>query len=172
MGGPQKIMRARKRPRPPTVHIETLPPICTKHMNLRCSVTLTTVKKTLLTGVCMGFALGAKLSAVPLIPIYLAGLLVPIFRKKANISTGKTIGWFALSCLSTLIILNLIYADFGSMPLAQGNWQSRFFTHLRDVPLISSIPLPLPDVFLRGLDLQALFRSDWPLIFIGQSHQQ
>ncbi|MFA5778744.1 MAG: glycosyltransferase family 39 protein [Elusimicrobiota bacterium] len=110
-------------------------------------------KKSVFAGLIFGFALLSKYTGIFLVPIYiLLGLKKIIFEK---LEIKHFVKQFFVVCAVGLFVLNLGYKFTGSFkPLTDFSFESKFFSKLSEIPVLSEIPLPVPAPFVYGFDIQ------------------
>lgn len=126
------------------------------------------IKKMLFSGLIFGLALLSKYTGVFLIPIYiLLGLKKIIFEK---LEIKHFIRQFLVVCAVGLFVLNLGYKFTGSFkPLTEFSFESKFFTKLSEIPVLSKIPLPVPAPFVYGFDIQKhISEVGHPTFLVGE----
>ena len=144
-----------------------------------------TIAGTIAAGLFIGAALLAKYSTVLLFPILIVICSVaklPAGWKDrvpgavdARIPQPKLpfIHLLAASVLGIIVLL----AGYGFkglfIPLAEGDFQSGFFTLLAGVPGMSDLPFPLPEPYLMGLDFQKhITETGFTSFLLGEKYYQ
>ncbi|MDD5687044.1 MAG: tetratricopeptide repeat protein [Elusimicrobia bacterium] len=111
------------------------------------------VKKSILAGLIFGLALLSKYTGVFLVPIYLLLGLRKLFLKE--VSLKNYFKQFIIVIVVGLFILNAGYKFTGSFkPLKDFSFESKFFSDLSGLKVLSKIPLPIPEPFIYGFDIQ------------------
>lgn len=110
-------------------------------------------KYVLLFGIHLGLAQLAKQSLTYLYVIFLLLLLFYLIR--GNIKVKAAISRFLVVAIVVLFIINIGFQFQGTgTSLNDYNFRSRFFTSVQNkLSFIGSIPLPLPEPYISGLDL-------------------
>ena len=109
-------------------------------------------------GASLGLALLSKYSAV-LAAIAVVGVLAVTFVRQRREPEAGPVRWggrdLALILLAAAVVVNAGYLFHGSLrPLRGHAYRSRLFNRLQSVPVLKSLPLPLPEAYVSGLDLQ------------------
>jgi len=119
------------------------------------------LRPTLLRAWISGLALGAaqltKAFAIYLYAVVLVVLIVVWMKKKndsAPTSRGALVGFVPIAFIGFLLTVNAGFCfDRSFTPFKSYHFDSSSFVQLQEVPLLRSIPLPLPYPFLQGLDM-------------------
>ncbi|MBN1385171.1 MAG: glycosyltransferase family 39 protein [Elusimicrobia bacterium] len=110
-------------------------------------------RSSFLAGVVFGLALLSKYTGVFLIPIYIVLGLRKLFLRK--IKPGDLTKRFLTVCIVGLFVLNFGYKFNNSFkPLNSFSFESRFFSKISKIPVLSGIPMPVPAPFVYGFDIQ------------------
>jgi hypothetical protein len=111
-----------------------------------------------MTGGALGLALLSKYSAV-LVVLALAVLVAiqPVFRRSGM--EKSVYSWrfrhLAMIFIASLVTVNAGYLFHGSFALLRGNtYRGALLRQLADTKFVRDIPLPLPEAYIKGMDLQ------------------
>ena len=136
-----------------------------------------TLTHSLITGGALGLALLSKYSGV-LVALALAVLAAaqPLLRRSSAEKPAYLWRFRHLVpiFLAALFIVNAGYLFHGSFaPLGENARQSALFRQLQHLPLAQRIPLPLPEAYVTGLDLQhSVLENGFNTYLLGQKAEK
>jgi 4-amino-4-deoxy-L-arabinose transferase-like glycosyltransferase/Tfp pilus assembly protein PilF len=126
------------------------------------------LKNVCLAGLTLGLALTSKYSALILLPLYLAVLVLVFSRPRAKaLITG-----FAAIGIISLLVINALYGFQGTgTSLGALSFKSGILKHLAENKLFAAFPTPVPAPYLLGVDYQkSITENGFPLFFLGQKY--
>lgn len=122
------------------------------------------------TGACLTATLTlgclSKFSYIMIPVFFLFWSFLLVARKRKKIKT--LIIWWLLPVLGCVFFVNAFYAFHGSFePLNTIPLQSKILTTLSE-SFLGSWPFPLPEYYIRGMDLHLTFFGEWPSFLLGK----
>jgi len=140
----------------------------------------TTPQRTLICGLALGLAFLAKYSTVLIVPIAIVVFLLAwgvarLRRDEADagmVRCGRQLLALLSAAAVGVIVVLLAYGMTGAFqPLSELPFQSRFFQSLAEIPLLKSVPIPLPEPYLLGLDFQKqITETGFTSFLMGQKY--
>jgi 4-amino-4-deoxy-L-arabinose transferase-like glycosyltransferase len=114
-----------------------------------------------------GFGLLSKFSYL-LIPV----LLFPVVVCKSQQRIRFLIKIWVLPLLGSLILLNAVYGFKGTgQSMADLVFKSPILSRVASSPL-GHVPVPLPDRYIKGMDIHLTFMGEWPSFFCGHVNME
>jgi hypothetical protein len=128
-------------------------------------------------GGALGLALLSKYSAV-LTALAIAVLLAPGPALRRSDPGNRSYSWrlrhMALIFAAALLMVNAGYLFRGAfVPLGGNTFESALFQRLERTRVVRSIPVPLPEAYVKGLDMQySVVEKGFPSFLLGEKAQR
>jgi len=128
----------------------------------------------ILTGLMVGATMLCKFTGLLIIPIFFIQLLIYYIatRQRHNLKNRfvHTFKWFILVCFIAFLTVNIFYGFKGcGKTLNEYTLKSSLLTHFKNQTLINSIPILLPNDYVKGFDIVAYNnKPGFPNIFMGK----
>ena len=137
-------------------------------------VTLKRKRDGLLLGIFLGCALLSKFTAVLLLVCLPVQVLLLVWRRCLWRHWRGLVQGLGIAGLVSLFLIGAVYGFRGlGSQLSAGAYRSPLVTGLQSLPVIRSLPLPLPEAYIRGFDIVAYNnRPGLPNLFLGRLYPE